>query len=556
MNARKPLLSLPVEILIRILECVPDHVDYDLYDGTSFRPFWRHTITDSLMLVPITQTCRRLREIALSTPLLWSTVIVSLPKEIFPEDVFVEELMGRNGDVPLRVLLSPSKQFTKLVDSFYPKHAHRIEELHLSDVGHRHMKYLESLLSHESPLLKSYSFNGRAGSLPKWHTHALPLPPRSTATLRDLHIDEVPLLPEVPLPALTHLALCKLNMPGLHSKIARVVRSCPNLVALALSNDVRLGDLDQDPEPVHLPHLRRLTLDAVDCHTLRFYLTLIPLSNHQIALQVLEYQLDMWSIPSGPELARCIQGPIRILAFGSHRVTSDFILSVTAVASNRAFHIVSTLAHSRRTAISQWLDRLLGLGAAAHTFWAVREVWITHGDQRWDVHTETVAAAIATLHMLDTIVFVHCRSRQGQAVLVAPEPSLSLCPDAESPSFNSPLLKTVRIVCHAYGDGDVDQTGEAEGRSGGFVLQALTFMGMLNQLRSGTRYRYLERLVIQTDRSVVPVQEQVEKLRDYLKEVVVETVDERPTIPLPAICREPRIGPGGDFRKTVAGALW
>ena len=560
MNDRKPLLNLPVEILARIMEHILDPMDYDLYEGTSFRPFWQHTISDSLMLIPITQTCRQLREVALSTPLLWSTVIASPPQEIPFEQEFVEELMARNGAVPLRVLLSPSKQFTKLVDSFYPLNASRIEELHLCDVGHRHMKYLESLLSHESPLLTSYSFDGRAGSLSKWHTHALPLPPNSPHALRDLYINEVPLLPEVPLPALTHLALCNINLPGLHGKIARVVRSCPNLVALTLNNDVRLDDLDQDPQPAYLQHLRRLTLNSVDSHSLRFYLTLIPPASHPIALQVLNYQLDMWSIPSGPELAHAIQGPIRTLAFASHRVGSDFTVTVTAVASNRAFHIVSALAHSRRTAIGQWLDRLLGLGlgTAAHTFWAVREVWVTHGDLRWGVHSDTIAKATAALHMLDTIVLVYHRSRQAQTVVGGMEPDLSLCPDAEDPSFNSPLLKTVRVVCHAHGssDGDGDRVDEPGRRSSGFVLQPLTFVRMLEQLRSGERYRYLDRLIVQTDRSIVPDPEQVEKLREYIKEVVVETMDQRPTVPLPDICHELRAGPGGDFRKTVAGALW
>ena len=275
---------------------------------------------------------------------------------------------------------------------------------------------------------------------------------------------------------------------------------------------------------------------------------------------MLNYQLDMWSIPSGPELAHAIQGPIRTLAFASHRVGSDFTVTVTAVASNRAFHIVSALAHSRRTAIGQWLDRLLGLdvGMAAHTFWAVREVWVTHGDLRWGVHAETVAKAIAALHMLDTIVLVYHRSRQAQTVVGGMEPDLSLCPDAEDPSFNSPLLKTVRVVCHAHGssDGDGDRVDEPGRRSSGFVLQPLTFVRMLEQLRSGERYRYLDRLIVQTDRSIVPDPEQVEKLREYIKEVVVETMDQRPTVPLPDICHELRAGPGGDFRKTVAGALW
>ncbi|PIL29913.1 hypothetical protein GSI_07823 [Ganoderma sinense ZZ0214-1] len=554
MNDRKPLLNLPVEILARIMEYIPGPMDYDLYEGTSFKPFWDHTISDSLMLIPITHTCRQLREIALSTPLLWSTVIASPPEEIPSEQEFVEELMSRNGDVPLRVLLSPSRQFTKLVDSFYPIHARRIEELHLCDVGHRHMKYLESLLSHESPLLRAYSFDGRAGSLSKWHTHALPLPPNSPSVLRDLYINEVPLLPELPLPSLTHLALCNINLPGLHGKIARVVRSCPNLIALALSNDVRLDDLDQDPEPAYLPHLRRLTLNNADSHSLNFYLNLVPPADHPIAFQVLNYKLDLWSTPSGPSLAGTLKDPIRTLAFASHRVNSDFTVSVTAIASaTRAFHIVSELAHSRRASIKQWLDRLID--APSLTFWAVREVWVTHGDVRWGVHAETVAAAIAGLRFLDTLVLVYRRSRQAQTVVGGMEPDLALCPNAEDRAFNSPLLKTVRIVCYSHGDGG-RVGGEADKGSSGFVLQVLTFVGMLEQLRAGAKYRYLDRIVLQTDRSIMPIPEQVEKLREYVKEVVVETVDERPAVPLPDTCHEPRAGPGGDFRKTVAGALW
>ncbi|TBU30863.1 hypothetical protein BD311DRAFT_786938 [Dichomitus squalens] len=549
MNDRTPLLNLPVEILVRILEYVPDPIDCNASLEYNFRPFWQYEALDSSMLIPVTHTCRRLREVMLSTPLLWSTVVASSSLDEPIAQEFISDLILRSENVPLKVLLSPSKQFTKLVDSFYPKNAHRVQELHLTDVGHRHMKYLESLLSLESPLLRSYSFDGRAGSLSKWHTHALPIPMNAAASLRDLYINEVPLLPEIPLPNITHLALCNISLPGLHGKIEHVLRGCPNIVYLALSNDVRLDELDQDPAPLHLQHLRRLTLNTVDAYSLKFYLSLIPPTTHTIALQVLTYQPDIWTINHGPQVANCIQSPIKRLAFGGHRdwSTVDFTVSVTAVASSSVFHIVSYLAHSRKLVVREWLSHLLNLEVPS-AFWAVREVWVTHGDERWTVHSESVARAIAGLPLLDTIVLSHRHSRTLM------EPDLSLCPNVDDPLFNSPSLKNLRLIYYdSTGDSQLDDLKAR--RSRGVVRQSLAFYRMVVQLRTNA-YRYFDRLVVQHEQTVEPTEEHIEVLREHFREVIVEVVDRRPSIPLPETCYETRLGPGGDFRKLVAGALW
>ena len=78
---------------------------------------------------------------------------------------------------------------------------------------------------------------------------------------------------------------------------------------------------------------------------------------------------------------------------------------------------------------------------------------------------------------------------------------------------------------------------------------------MLSQLKTSA-YRYFDRLLMQVHQTVEPSEEHIEILREYFKEVVVEVVDRRPGMPLPEACYEPRAGPGGDFRRQVAGALW
>ena len=66
-NERCPLLNLPIEILHKILELVPDSCTRR---WKGYHPFWHNTLTDSSILIPVTHTCRRLREVALAHPII------------------------------------------------------------------------------------------------------------------------------------------------------------------------------------------------------------------------------------------------------------------------------------------------------------------------------------------------------------------------------------------------------------------------------------------------------------------------------------------------------
>ncbi|RDX51477.1 hypothetical protein OH76DRAFT_294627 [Lentinus brumalis] len=529
-NARVPLCALPVEILNHIMEAIPDTLDKQ---PIGFQPFWHSAARDITMLVPVTSTCRHLRTVALSNPLLWSTV------DTRSNSAFIAQTRISDS-VPLAVLVTPSKDFTDILDGFYPSHAHQVRELHFTDIGHRHINYVQSLSKFSSPGLMSCSLCGRTGDLFKWPTHSFLLPTTATAALRDLYIRGVPLLPSSPLPHLTHLALCDIHMQGLHPAIANFLSLCPSLESLVLS---KLADgAVPDPQPLHMEKLRRLTIHNLPQAALQYYLALLPSTPSQSATQIL-YTRDA---AVGSDIARWM----------SHRAfQADTRLAFTRQVYNRSWHddAIAVVSPDQVAHVSQterltsgqdtqgiW-DRYAELITHSTTLPCVREVWVTNVSRVRDHKFAILHSIVASLPALEMLVLKDNR-HAGHTTFISPD--LSLCPSALDPSFKAHQLKSLRLIYGLLPESSSRHT---------YVLYALSFVDMLAQLRTGA-YDYLEHLVLQVVRQLVINESDLSQLREHFSTVEVEYVDVLPDLPLPAYCNEPRAGPYGSG--CWEGALW
>ncbi|KAI0693759.1 hypothetical protein C8T65DRAFT_62611 [Cerioporus squamosus] len=532
-NSRAPFCALPVEILDHIMEAITNPLEQSK-ELADFRPFWKSAARDNTMLVPITRTCRYLRTVALSNPLLWSTMITQ------SSFAFISQVRRSDG-VPLAVVVTPSKEFTNILDAFYPSHAHHIRELHFTDIGHRHINYVQSLMKFSAPGLMSYAVCGRTGNLRKWPTHSLPLSSTSTAALRDLYISGVPLLPSSPLPQLTHVALCDIEMRDLHIAIANLLACCPSLESLVLS-ELDDGSVPE-PQPLRIPmeRLRRLTIHELTEAAVRFYLALLPITSSQSATQLLG------NGPSASVVSRWLSDrasqPESTLAF-THmlpRWSSDWhYVALTVTSPDQVVHVLE-----EKTVISNghdlwnWCAQIVTHSTA---LLGVREVWVTNVSRMRDDKFATLQSTIASLPALETLVLKDNR-HAGHTTLSSPD--LSMCPSALDPSFHSDRLKTLRVI---YGLSPESSSTHS------YVLYALSLADMFAQLRTGA-YDYFEHLVVQLVRQLVINEADLSELREHFTTVQVQYVDGLPDLPLPAFCNESRAGPYGSRAQWV-GALW
>ncbi|KAI0735885.1 hypothetical protein C8Q76DRAFT_792380 [Earliella scabrosa] len=504
MNARQPLFRLPLEVLQKVLSEVADQPEF-------IEPFWSSTAQDATALRSILHTCRYLRELALSHRLLWRTIIT--------HGTFAPTTMVTwSGDAPLNVVIWPYADMRAILDDCYRSLVHRVQELHVVDIGHRHINYLQALLELEHPALLSYSISGKPGDLTKWPTYTLPLSKTAAGTLQDLHVRGVPLLPAVQLPFLTHIALCDITHPHLGDAIVDVLGRCPNLQAVVLSN---LGSVESNRHTLSATStvLRRVTIRG------RFYSLydrLFPyrgdsdVSSVQFLLppSTLEWRLP-GDIPRFLEHVRSSATLLRVCLRGGrshHDVFASEVLvnlSMTAVGPNGVTHIVQTFlglpapyvydAYKESNYMEQLrLPACLGL----------REVWV----QRSSV----------THHAED-------------------QPSLDACPSKSqwSPSFHRPT--TLILVFQGP-------------PASAYVLETIRFEEMLQALRSG-EYDYFEHLVVRTMSQFVPMEEALEELRKHFATVRVEKISAVQELPLPASAIETRAGSYGG-RKLWKDALW
>ena len=539
-NARVPLCALPVEILHQIIDMIPDQLELST-EHFDFEPFWLSATRDNAMLFPLIGTCRYLRKLALSNPLLWSTVTTSSASSKISQ--------AWSGDQNyLAVVATSTKDFTNILDTFYPIHAHRIRELHFTEMGHRHVNYVQSLMNSSSSSLSSYAFCGRTGDILKWPTRALPLSPTSTQSLQDLYIRDVPLLPSVSLPHLTHLALCGIRFDDLHAAVANLLSLCPSLEALVLSklcqtDTAHIMDPPQ-PLPLSMSKLRRLTFHRLLEKSLRYFLALLPSTPSQSATQLLSNVPDMSSVFQW--LSTNVFQNATKLAFTRARPTpSSKHLQYVALTITTPHHVAHVV---RDTFDMLWVESAIhgvdawfkGFFPLSTTLLAVREVEVTN-IRMADVEFKVVQSIITSLPALENLVL----KRDDLDGIMTPIflADLSLCPSALGPSFQCHRLRTVRL---AY--------GLSRRSSQSYTRYALSFKKVFAQLQSGA-YDYLKHLVVQVAWQLVVSEADLSRLREHFLTVQVEYVDVLPDLPLPSYCDEPRAGLYKE-RAEWRGALW
>ncbi|TFK94838.1 hypothetical protein K466DRAFT_117987 [Polyporus arcularius HHB13444] len=303
-NQRLPVHRVPPEVLIRIFSFVKISVD----DPDSAHPApvrWTITVHDDRKLHPLLLVCRKWRDLALNTPLLWSHVMV-VPG-------MSDDYLARSASVPLTVYISGaiSLSTTRLLasggmiitqetspSSFYQslksigKIHSRIRVLHINFADSINISWIAGFVatlgahqleecSIRFPSERSRLDGGfqRHVSRPRLTLFSGGWGNSGGEKLRSLHLASVPFLPSNRFPALTTLSLSNATIIASVYGGSRVPRwglqdlvdflsGSPRLEELYIRNvDLELRDLPfSGTTRVTLGCLRQLVLD-VPLHT-------------------------------------------------------------------------------------------------------------------------------------------------------------------------------------------------------------------------------------------------------------------------------------------------
>ncbi|KAI0735930.1 hypothetical protein C8Q76DRAFT_713767 [Earliella scabrosa] len=539
LNMHRPLSSLPVEILTQVISEIPapSHTD------AAWSPtlFWYPAFQDSSLLVPLSQTCRRLRHVALSRPDWWRHVTSS-------NDGAIPTLLSRNDDQPLEVVIKDYSGTTNRLRAFYASITPRMRGLHFLCTDYPRLKTFRSFLQLVHPELESFTCCGLRPNDPIWHERRLVITQNEFPRLRHLVLQGIAFRVTRPLPTLTHLILSQITLPRLHIRVARLLCSCPSLENVVLSQLFQPDDPDATPPQPLLPHLRRVVLHDLVSRSLRFYLSLTALCGDEVGLQILNVTANHGTFAFEPVVSERVQEDPVMLGIGTCTVPAGFgehtLVSLTVASPVSAVRIASTpeligMSHYRTP--GTWVERVL---PARERLAGVQEVWIVNASPRdsGSVHTTEfdghLREVVGKLPALQTVVL----STMAGGEYVLRPPRLSFLPSIiDDPSFNSPDLKTLRLVqCSSSSTG----LSQADDVPDDQVPRRMDFSGMLTELASSA-YCYLERLVVQIVPGIVVEESDVEQLREYFSTVVVERILEPPRMPLPQCCVEVDEGPGG-----------
>ncbi len=253
LNARRPFLSIPTELLQIIMTFIPDAVESDM-----LRPVWDAEMYDTAMIIPISQTCRRLRLVALGCPALWTSITEGPPSR---SRVFGQRSQG----VPLELFL-PVGRIVEHVSADVAKNlSSRLQVLHVRDcAGFITTGFLEDILMGGLlPHLESLSVTLYEHPLaePDWveiqqwaYFHCLPsyTLPENVPRLRRVSLDLCYLDCPSLLSSITHLAIKNVGYSSshAHSSIRRMLALCDSLQSLHLE-EIRIHPADPlEPDPV------------------------------------------------------------------------------------------------------------------------------------------------------------------------------------------------------------------------------------------------------------------------------------------------------------------
>ena len=391
-NARRPIFALPTELFNHIME---DMLPTTVPIGASkIDQFWRPLFQDSTALIPVSQTSRHFRQIALARPQWWSS-LASRKTRLFP-------LCATNSSpMSLTVVPFPEDSETDVLKAFDDTAASRIEELHIVRGNRTVLKGVRNLFSMDkrAPALKALTCIAVPGECDYVLLHLLPLSftlyPERTWALKHLVLDRTEfsfhdgLLYQMP--SVTHLLLAGLSTS--HRNIARLIMSCPNLQTLVLSHlrsKTEEGVIPNTRFPLST-RIRRVTLHDLRRGAIEFYLTLIqppPDGIPRMALQILNEQVAHNLFGYEPLIEQRLAGKATHLRIGVFIDTvNSYRFSVTLASRVNALRFASTagtLAASQYRGPDTWLSRLLH--ADITNLSDVREAWLVNTTAPFTIH--------------------------------------------------------------------------------------------------------------------------------------------------------------------------
>ncbi|RDX51460.1 hypothetical protein OH76DRAFT_1554868 [Lentinus brumalis] len=533
-----PVLSLPVEVWHRILEYVPEPENKD--------GIWLSSMADTAMLLPMSQTCRRFRDLTISHPALWQSVKIGAgPNErILARDAVTRKPpLSLSADISLSSDRETDVAWTDM-ENLWPEVAARARELHLLLTYKQRVDPLwDPLFDRPYPRLEYFSFcDATAETIP------IPFPPFAqglTSHLRRLSLRSVSVLPWCEFPCLTHLALG--DVTAIHADIIELLGRCPQLESLMIRNIRRRSgpneawDKYQDISK-SLPRLRRVVLQDLRDTFLPFYLYKIPKHPHGYSLQVVGVTAFTKYCDAGAILCDHSVGPVKTVHIGLEpprwnvREPTDFYAPSVAFLGQQSVVRVGTVTRLEAERCVDGPDWLRHTLRDKSTLQAVSDVWVVNFRPGWwDAFEIPLRDNISGLPALEVVTIVMDQSRD------CGEPDLRILPDGRDPVFDSPRLKTVRLV-YAY-DREVEyrrvvETGQYCDLLKPRETKQLSLSKVLEQLKTGA-FEYLDRLVLHIAPRFAFYDVELAEVRGYVPQVDIECSDETPRVPLPEYAREP-----------------
>ncbi|KAI0754662.1 hypothetical protein C8Q80DRAFT_380761 [Daedaleopsis nitida] len=539
-----PLLRMPTEVLGMILQVFTSPLEHE---SDEFKPHWCSSVVDCSALEPVSQTCRRLRDVVQSLPSVMKNVVVT---ESVPLDC--DRLQARSKDISLNVYISFFYHTPPQLGDWYTSEVSRIQELHLNRLGHLSLDYWTRLLS--------VSWLPPKGPFLTLPTH--------TPELRHLTLRGVCFLPVNHLTSLTHLALYDLFVPQCHINILKVLAHCHNLESLVLSN-VResLEGRSSPPPELCLPHLRRVTLHQPPVsRKLSLYFSSLPRAPHS-ALQLLDFPNESHII--WPLVSKYSPGAhtLCITHHSEPRVGSESTesagrtkrtlnpdrgaLSVTTIGGNGAFHAMVPISSRRYFAPMAMLKDVLSDKPSLAN---VREAWLVEvratkpifdHDHDSAMPMYILSDSSITRHRLAVAVRPEIAALPALEVLVhvsrhSLEPNLYMLPSTKDASFVSRNLKTLKLVIgHGLG----------KKKRPSLNRPVLKLARVAEGLATGN-YAFLDTLILQVARNVVVDNEEMLAIQKFVPTVKIERIAAVPESPIPEYCKDPVA------RSSWLGALW
>ncbi|KAI0353144.1 hypothetical protein OH77DRAFT_631288 [Trametes cingulata] len=557
-NASRPLLRLPTELLCKIMS----HIPTALHDGLRApghrdSSVWRHEFRDAAMIIPISQSCRQLRRIALDEASLWTGIAVGGPSRSC-----AKLCADRSRGLPLQIFMSCASGEDALNGFSYGLLA-RSQDILVGKLARNDTQaVLDRLSSGPLPMLESLSLgfqNDKIADIE--YNDQLTLTKECAPRLTRLSLISVDLVSPGLASSLTHLALDNFYKHGVYQGVERVLSVCCSLESLYLRQFMDVNEPEPHPEyrlptPRALPacrRLRRAVFESMYTYLASYILSLILSDQPQLAVQL----RHVWDAKFFPVPLELFHGTTR-LAIGRYSEIRGhpppypryvaFTWGITA--SGPQYTIRKTYSPDvDGFMMAAPIGAQTGLGATERVLLhptvlaGVRELWLVDVSPSKKGHVAPPVASAqsllrsmaARMPALETVVLV---SESWELAWAGGPPSLRLLPDGRDPGFTAPRLNTLRVV---HGFPLPPEYHLADGRLSGSD-GSLDLSVILDDLSSGA-YDYLVHLIIEVRRRDQIFKEQLAVLEEFFSTVQVRVTEQAPTMELPDYCVEPYAWP-------------